>query len=268
MCLSTACDEASGCLGAVIGASIWVVIAPALAGFIAALTGLGGGVVMVPALSILAGLDIGDAIGLSLAAIAVNASISGARYIEQGLVYYDRVAIYASLSIPGAYIGGFVATRVSPRLLEAAFAVFLFYVSITIIRKRDSSITQQETIEGGVNRAYSSAAALGAGFLSGLLGIGGGTVIMPLLTLAERMDIKRAVATSTVIVAITASSGFAAHALYVPYGFVGLVALSAAVGSFIGSLIMIGVKRSYLRLLLAATLLLAAVRMFLRAMGG
>jgi len=238
-------------------------IAAAFAGLLAALTGLGGGVVMVPVLTILIGMDITRAIGLSLAAIAVNASISGSRYLDRGLVDVDRAAIYASLAVPAAYIGGSIAWRVDSGVLTLLFALFLVYVSYSMAMNsgRVTESADATLKGGGSHEAKPLVLAVLAGLLSGLLGIGGGTVIMPLLTVVEGVEPRIAVATSTVVVAITASAGFAAHITEINAVYAGFMSIAAACGSYAGSKVMIRMESRRLRLLISATLAVVALRM-------
>jgi len=234
-------------------------------GAVSAMTGTGGGTLLVPLYSLVLGMDMKSAVATSLMTMPLTA-------LSSILVYRDlidyRLGITLELTTTvGAYVGARAVTAVPERALRMAFAVVLGVVSVNMLRRRGGS-------DDGVGRGCSRlAVAMGVSFLagafSGLLGIGGGTIKVPILVLICGLGAKAAVATSMFMIAITSSVGATTH--YMEGRGHPLIALITAAGLVLGARVgakkTMGLRGTTVRRIFAAFLMLVAIRMALQAWG-
>ncbi|KSW11743.1 hypothetical protein CF15_02705 [Pyrodictium occultum] len=186
-----------------------------LAGFLGTLLGIGGGVFIVPLL-VLAGVDIKRAAAASLVAI-LGTSAGGLRRLHrEGLVDVWTAVFLESASTTGAFLGAVLVGRVESRLLVALFGILLIasaagFVVEEGVGRRGGRRSLREV--PGSGRAVGWLASFAAGMVSAVLGIGGGVIKVPVLVLLLRFDMKVAVATSKMMVGLTALAGVLGHAL-------------------------------------------------------
>lgn len=233
-------------------------------GLLSGMFGVGGAVISNPGLRAL-GVGPLDTVGSTLPSI-IPSSITGTiRYTRAGLVL-PRVAIGAGLSgAAAAVLGALLADRVpgDGHLLMLSVAALM---GITALRMVTTTTVDTGTLSAvdSIDQALWKVVAIGllAGLLSGLLGIGGGILMVPLFVAWLHCDVKRAVATSLVCVGILAVPGSLTHALlgHVRWGFAIPLAIAAVPGAWIGAQITIGARERTVRLVIAALLgLIAAV---------
>lgn len=212
-------------------------------GILASMTGVGGGVFIVPILTFFYDFTpLSSATGTSLTAIIFTAIASTINYARQKRIYYKTGLLLAVTTAPGAYLGGWIAKITNEQILGIVFGVFLLLVAARIIfslvkkktsDKTVSAKTDMELIKSGKIIAIGVALGFFGGFASGLLGIGGGTLIVPIMTFALGMPIHLATATSMFTMIFTATSGVAE---YYQAGLVNLpIALLFAAGTVIGA---------------------------------
>lgn len=201
-----------------------------LIGTIAAMTGIGGGVFMVPFLSLICNLDPHQAVGTSLATIIFTSLSSTTGYSRQRKIDYKVGLILTITTIPGAFVGAFLANFVTPRNLGLIFGVFLIFVALRMIfqfnlfrfeiSKMGKSWRRKIMDSDGNIFEYDANVNLGlllsffGGLASGLLGIGGGSVMVPVLNLTLNFPMHIAVATSMFIMIFTTISGVSTHFLF------------------------------------------------------
>lgn len=179
---------------------------------IGALTGLlgaGGGILAVPALVYLIGIPVEIAVATSLAMGAVGPLAALAPRVREG-VDWTTVAAVAVAGIPAAFAGTAVSRLLQDDVLMLSFAVLMVASGVQMLRGRprpDSTIRRPRF---WVARAV--AVGLLVGFLTGLLGIGGGFITVPALVFALGMPIRRAIGTSLAIAVINSLAGLIAHA--------------------------------------------------------
>ena len=193
------------------------------AGTFGALVGVGGGVVVVPALTILLGVPIKTAAAASLLGVIVTSLVAGSRYLEAGTVDRRLGLVLLAATSSGAVLGGFVANAVDATILSALFGLVLLFVAIQVgwSRERPSSHvvasggfassyvepTTGATVEYRAERVgFGLALSVVAGGLSGLLGIGGGTVNVPTMSTIMGVPFRVAVTTSTYMLGATAAA--------------------------------------------------------------
>jgi uncharacterized protein len=182
------------------------------AGMIAGLLGVGGGIIIVPMLVFFGKLPV-NAVATSSLAIVIT-SISGSfQNWKEGNLEIKKVL---SLGIPAvitAQVGVFIASRSSPVVLLSLFAALLFFnIYLVYLRRK---LSKQEVISIKHNRIFINTVLTGgaAGILSGLFGVGGGVIMVPLQMLLLGENIKTAIQTSLGVIILTAISATIGHAI-------------------------------------------------------
>jgi uncharacterized membrane protein YfcA len=199
------------------------------AGVLGSLLGLGGGIIVVPALTLLLHLDIRYAIGASIVSVIATSSGAAAAYVRERLTNL-RVAMALEVAttsgaLTGAYVGGIIGGR----WLYIIFGLMLGYSAIAMLRKRQDRAGEEVPHDAIADRlkfhdSYFDPAAgkeisyrvthtpLGivlmyiAGVVSGLLGIGSGALKVPAMDLAMRLPMKVSTATSNFMIGVTAAA--------------------------------------------------------------
>jgi uncharacterized membrane protein YfcA len=204
----------------------------AVVGVALGLTGGGGSILAVPLLVFGLGVLPTDAVAMSLVAVAATALVGATQSLRHGLVVWQPSLIFAVGGMLSAPAGAAAALHVPRDVLVGAFALLAVAVGSLMWRAARRNPTQASAVRAvalapgsgpvcvlapdGQLRftapcaAVLAAIGLGTGFLSGLLGVGGGFLIVPALVLVTRMGVHRAVATSLVIIALIGLSGAAA----------------------------------------------------------
>ena len=176
-------------------------------GAVSALTGTGGGTLLVPLFTLAIGLDIKTAIGTSLMTMPLTALSSIIVYRK--IIDYKLGLMLELTTTLGAYLGANAVTFIPARVLQGVFAVALGYVSLNMLRRKGGGDGELE--RGCARLPLAMAASFFAGVFSGLLGIGGGTIKVPVMVLICGLSAKTAVATSMFMIAITSSVGALTH---------------------------------------------------------
>ena len=227
------------------------------AGLLGALTGLGGGVVIVPLLALGFGVDIRYAIGASLVSVIATSSGAAAAYVEEG---YSNVRVAMFLEIAtalGALSGAMVAAYVRTDVIAVAFGVVLLYSAVQSLRTapHDARASQPDPVAQRLRldssyptpdgaRAYhvqrvgtGFGLMYGAGVLSGLLGIGSGAVKVLAMDRAMRLPFKVSTTTSNFMIGVTAaaSAGVYLRRGYIDPGLAMPVMLGVLAGSMLGA---------------------------------
>jgi uncharacterized protein len=215
------------------------------AGVLGALTGIGGGVLLTPILALHFGVPIRQAVGTSLVAVITTSAASSSIHLQRHTTDI-RLGMTLELATAfGAAVTAYLVGYFNRNALEGLFAAFLLYSSITILAKRGKVQMQDESspaLDPSVIPPYEPkryplglAASLVAGALSGLLGIGGGPIKVPVMYIFMNVPLMVATATSNFMIGVTAA---ASAIVYYRRGDI-LVQYAAplAVGVFLGSLL-------------------------------
>jgi uncharacterized membrane protein YfcA len=253
----------------------WLIFVGAAAGVFAGLFGIGGGIVIVPALIILAGFPLVKATGTSLAAILLPVGILGViAYYRARIIDLRASAFIAAGLLTSVVAGAWLANTLPVDLMRKFFALFCLYVSWNFIdparyfrRRREQDIAAKREPETNPRPSPYSLIGIGllAGVMAGMFGIGGGNIIVPLLTLALHYPAKRAIATS--LGAILFPFGLPGVLYYYNAGTLDLgaaawIALGLFLGTVFGARITISLPSRTVKLLYGLFLLFVAARFF------
>lgn len=234
-------------------------------GLLAGLMGVGGGVLMVPAMVYLLGYSQHEAHGTSLTIMVLLAAVAAASYGILGSVNW----LVAATLIPGGMLGAVAGARASRHLpalqLKAIFAVFVLVTGIRMIVSGNGA--PGAALLDGAGAAFAGlGTGLLSGFLAGLLGIGGGIVMIPVMVLLLGITQQTAQGTSLVAIVPTALSGARTHYRlgHVDLGGAAGLALGGIPGSIAGSRIANALNAGTLRGVFGGLLLVMSVVMLLQ----
>ena len=230
-----------------------------VAGVMSGLFGIGGGTVMTPAVQVLLGTPPIIALATPLPAIFPTA-ITGAWTYRQGGQVDERAAAWiVGPGILGAVAGAALTDVIDTDLLLIVTALLLAREAVKILQGAARREAAGEPSEGTPMQL--AGIGLAAGFVSGLLGVGGGIIIVPLLTGILRMPLKRALGTSLLAIVALVIPGTIVHAAlgHIDWAIFAALTLGAVPGARIGARLALGTRERTLRLLVGSFLLVVAV---------
>lgn len=271
---------------------LFLLLISILAGIVGAILGLGGGVVIVPILTLGLGINIRYAIGASIVSVIATSSGAAAAYVKDRITNI-RVAMLLEVATSlGALAGATLSPYVPEPFLFVIFSLTLFYSAWMMLKNRHESILSwdeadrwskrlklnssypdhalRKEISYGVTRVpLGCSLMLGAGLISGLLGIGSGVLKVPAMDSAMRLPIKVSTATSNFMIGVTAAVG--AGAYYMRGDIIPLlaapIALGVFVGVWIGTYLMRRLQSQLVRKIFIFFLLLIGLQMGFKAIG-
>jgi uncharacterized protein len=261
-----------------------------IAGLVGALTGLGGGVVLVPLLSLFFKVDIRYAIGASLVSVIATSSGAAAAYVKEGFSNI-RIGMFLEIATTmGALLGANLAARVSTHAIAIVFGVVLLFSAYFSRKPRSQAerevppnpLATRLRLNGSFPdadgpRSYNVqhlptgwALMFGAGALSGLLGIGSGAMKVLAMDQAMKIPFKVSTTTSNFMIGVTAaaSAGVYLNRGYIDPGLVMPVMLGVLAGSLLGARILIKVHTKWLRLGFSLVIVLLAIEMLYNGLSG
>ncbi len=218
--------------------------------------GAGAGIALIPILSFL-GFDFNVAKAIGLFAGASTTITSSIMNIKRKVVDYKFVFPLAVAMLIFAPLGAYASSFIDEKIVKFLFMLMLFYSATMMMFGKKKALFNAESIY----MLFIVGSSIG--FLSGLLGVGGGNILIPLLLLIGYEPKKVAVAVSFVV-PFSALSSFFTYASYVPLDWVMLlvVALSAIVGGYIGNYMMhFKLKQSHIKKVMALLLYLLALKL-------
>lgn len=239
-----------------------LLLAGAVAGLGGALLGVGGGVLVVPVLYLGLGVPLPVAVGTSLVVITGTSVAGTAGYLRRGWVEVDLAMGLQVGALAGALAAAWVAVLLAEQVVARIFAAFLVATAVNLWWRGRRDPGGEMAATGGRRRAGYALSPLG-GVAAGLLGVGGGLVQVPILRLLLGLEMRRAVATSTLTVGLTAS---VAALVYLRRGDVEMTAapwlLAGILAGALGAPRLLGaLPRRAVELAFSALLLYAAYRM-------
>jgi uncharacterized membrane protein YfcA len=247
-----------------------LVLLGVVAGGIGSMTGIGGGLIITPVLTLVFGVPIHHAIGASLCCVIATSSGAAASYVEHRLSDIRLGMTLELATTVGAITGSLIAGLLSRGVLALAFALFLITAASSMVRRHmKANPAGLEDIKAYKVRRLPLGllGSGGAGIISGLLGVGGGIIKVPLMYLVMGVPFKVATATSNFMIGVTAA---ASAFIYYSRGDVRpLIAAPAAVGVFfgagLGARLMRRVPSGRLVILLSVIMLYFAMMMIWKA---
>jgi uncharacterized membrane protein YfcA len=268
-----------------------------VAGLLGSMLGVGGGIFIVPILTLAFHLPIKVAIASSLVAIVANSCTAAGMYTKIRITNIKLGLLMETATTPGAIVGGFAAAVIAPSILNALFGLVLIYAAYTMVVRpyfmtedilsADNSIDPNNTshnLSSSLADSYYDQnldkvvtykvtripVGLGtsffAGMLSSLLGVGGGIINVPVMHLIMGVPMKAAIATSTFIIAITAATGALMY-YYQGHIYPFIIApltIGIVIGARIGVELTQKVRGLVLRRIFGVLLFLVAILMFLK----
>jgi len=239
-------------------------LAGAVAGLAGGLFGVGGGLMLVPLLTGFFGLSQHRAHGTSLAVIGATALAALTVYGAHANVLWNVAVIVALGSIVGAPLGARATDHLSSSGLRRAFAIFLVLVAVRLLWQAPSGGLGGLT--GIASVALYLVVGVLAGFLAGFMGVGGGIVVVPILTLLLGTTQQQAQGTSLAVILVTAPVGAYAHSRRgnVAWPLVPMLAVGAALGAPLAAWGAQLIPHAWLVRTFAVFLLVSAIHMWRR----
>ena len=207
-----------------------------IVGVLLGLVGGGGSILAVPALVYGVGLPLSEAIPTSLIVVGAASAVAVLPRLRHG-VNWRLAAIIGMAGVATAYLGALVNRMMDPQVLLVAFAVIMVVAGVRMFLTTRAAGGPCALPDGGTNwrSCLPKALATGAvvGFLTGLLGVGGGFLIVPALTLILGLPMGPTIGTSLVIIVINSAAGFASHVsdIEIDWAVTGSFAASAMIAS-------------------------------------
>jgi len=273
---------------------VWALFASYLAGLLGSLLGLGGGIIIIPVLTLWLHIDIRYAIGASIVSVIATSSGAAATYVRERLANLRVAMVLELATTTGAITGALLAGRISTRGLYVIFGAVMAYSSIMMFRKMSvggsgranrpapwadrlrlhssyyDDALGQEIAYRVVSTRIGLALMYVAGVVSGLLGIGSGALKVPAMDLAMALPVKVSIATSNFMIGVTAA---ASASIYFNRGdidpFVAApVAIGVLLGAATGSRWLGRLRSNTLRMVFVVVLLWVSAEMLLRGVRG
>lgn len=265
------------------------------AGALGSLLGLGGGIVVVPALTLLFGIDIRYAIGASIVSVIATSSGAAAAYVRERMTNLRIAMVLEVATTAGAITGAYLAGRIGGRWLFIIFGLIMGYSSLMMLRKLHETGAKTDRAAPSpwadylrLHGSYYDQAAgreisyrvvhtrtglalmYIAGVVSGLLGIGSGGLKVPAMDLAMRLPIKVSTATSNFMIGVTAA---ASAGVYFMRGDIDPVvavpvATGVLIGATLGSRLLGRLQSSTVRMAFVIVLLWISVEMLVKGIRG
>lgn len=261
-----------------------------LAGLLGALTGLGGGVVVIPVLVLLFHVNIHYAMGASLISVIATSSGTAAAYLREGYTNLRIGMFLETAAVVGALLGALSIALLSKTFLTVLFSLVLFLSAYLTIKRKEEDETYASShpwavslkLDGtyphkGQFQAYQvqnvplALFIMGiAGLVSGLLGIGSGTLKVLAMDQALRLPYKVATTTSNFMIGITAAVG---AGIYFSQGYINPaiafpVMIGVIIGSFIGAKVLTHIHTQVLRILFSIVICLIGLQMLYKVCTG
>jgi uncharacterized membrane protein YfcA len=240
----------------------WMAAAGAGIGVVAGLIGAGPSILTVLLLSHVGGLPIRSAMTTSLVVVAVMSLVALVPYARAGEVRWRAAVDFGLASMAGAYLSGHAATLIPPRGLLVIFLISMVVAAVAMLWKRPPP-EEGAPCSRLRNFVVLAAGGLVVGSLTGLVGLGGGFAVVPLLVVFARAPVRSAVGTSILVIAMNTLAGLAGHLPHVAVDWHAAAYLGAAesAGGLLGGRMAKHVSGAALCRAFACLMLAAAVAM-------
>jgi uncharacterized protein len=269
----------------------WVFLISIAAGFVGAMSGMGGGIILIPALTLL-GLDIKHSIAVSIVSVIATSSGSASAYVRDNITNLKVGMFLEMFTIVGAIVGAAITLTSGQQFLFLLFGIVLLgsWVALLIQRHMKENLDRRqdrfsawlelsgsyydqathETISYKAVRAYFGALLMfGAGLVAGLLGIGAGALKVLIHDLVMGLPPKVSTTTSNLIIGVTALAGASVYlaAGLVDPGLIAPVILGVVAGAYFGTRVLVRVSNQIVRNIFLVVLVVLGLEMILRGLG-
>ena len=234
------------------------------------LVGIGGGFLLVPLFILLLHWNPQNAVGTSLTVVFFNALSGSLAYIKQKRVYYDAAIRFSIATLPGAFLGSYLVkyfTGFSFQLTFGVLVIFLaFFMFFRPAKKNADKTFDKKTFT--YNRPLGILMSVVVGFLSSILGIGGGIIHVPMMIYVLSFPTHIATATSHFILAISTFFGVTSHFMlnHILIKPALIIGAGAVIGAQIGAKLSAKVNSRLIIILLSITLLVLGIRLIMTAL--
>ena len=262
------------------------------AGIFGAILGLGGGVLIVPILTLFYGVNIRYAVGASIVSVIATSSGAAATYVKDHITNIRVAMLLEVATTLGALAGAMLSPFLPTQALFFVFSLILIYSAVAMFRKKSGDHVVTETDDWFANKLslnssypdhllgrevsyavthvpFGFSLMLGAGVISGLLGIGSGALKVPAMDTAMRLPIKVSSATSNFMIGVTAAASAGAYYMrgdIIPF-LAAPIAIGVLLGSWLGTKLMMRLHSTMIRKMFLIVLLVIAVEMGLKGLG-
>jgi uncharacterized membrane protein YfcA len=269
--------------------TIIILIGAYVAGLVGSLTGLGGGVVIIPLLTIALHIDIHYAIGASLVSVIATSSGSAAAYVKEGITNMRLGMFLEIATTSGAIAGAIIAKNLNVNYIAILFGLVLIFSALMSLRKKVERIelhknalaeklklnssypSGDETIQYSVNHVGGGFLMMAfAGIMSGLLGIGSGALKVVAMDGIMGIPFKVSTTTSNFMIGVTAAASAVVYLQrgYIDPGLAMPVVVGVLLGAFTGSKILVHSQSKKLRYFFAVIVTFLAVQMIYKGING
>jgi len=159
------------------------------AGIVGGYLGLGGGIIMVPFMTLLMGLDIKTAVPVSMSAIVVNSISASNEYLKKNMVDVELGLVLAVFTVLGYITGSYLSDIIPGNYIKLLFSVVLLYTAFSFIRKKKTNPEAPQPVSRGTYLFVSLFVTFLTGIIAALIGIGGGIIIIPVLFLVLNLPL-------------------------------------------------------------------------------
>lgn len=273
--------------------SLQILLLSLIAGVFGSILGLGGGIIITPALTLLFGIDIKYAIGASIVSVIATSSGAAIAYIRDKITNI-RIGMFLEIATTtGAITGAFISGFISSEFLYIIFGILLLYSALAMLKKGKQELPQNvpmhplaqklklkgeyfdkvldKKVEYNVDGVYGGFGMMyAAGVISGLLGIGSGIFKVMAMDLFMKLPLKVSSATSNFMIGVTAAASAGVYLLRgsIDPKIAAPVALGVLLGATIGTKIMQNLKSRTIRKIFIPVLMYVAVEMIIKGIGG
>ncbi len=270
----------------------WLLLLGVGTGTFGVLLGVGGGILLVPALLLFSGTDAAVVAGTSLALVSVNSFAGSAAYLRRRLVDRRSGLIFGAAAVPGSIAGPFAVDLVADDPFRVLFGLMLLSLGVFMlvrsrfvrekpggpkhriqatVRRRHLTPSTGEVFDYEFNEGLAAVFNMVVGFISAFFGTGGGFIRTPVLVSVFGFPVRVAVATSIFTMSIYATAGALVHALlshvewYPTFVWAGI---GLVIGSQIGALVAIKIRSLWIVRLLTIVLLTLGGRLVIQGLFG
>ena len=272
--------------------SLQILLLSIVAGVFGSILGLGGGIIITPALTLLFGIDIRYAIGASIVSVIATSSGAAVAYVRDKITNM-RIGMFLEIATTiGAITGAFISGLIDPKYLYVIFGILLLYSALAMLKKKNQELPEGVVAHPIANKlrlngqyhdkvlnkdiTYNVTGVYGgfgmmyvAGVISGLLGIGSGIFKVMAMDLFMKLPLKVSSATSNFMIGVTAAASAGVYLLRgdIDPKIAAPVALGVLIGATIGTKIMQRLKSKTIRMIFIPVLAFVSIQMIIKGLG-